>query len=322
MDIESIDLDLLRALDALTAEPNVTSAAARLGISQPAMSARLARLRRVFDDPLLVPTVKGLGLVLTPRAEELKAPLRHALAALANAISRPPSFDPQTSQRTFSIAASDNAAERFCIPLIASLSRAGMEGLSFAIHHPHLARITEEMESGAVDLLIANVRDVDERLIARPFTAETLVMAQRKHHPRGPIPLTLDAYCALGHVTVAATEDASSSVEEQLEAAGRRRQTVASLQSCLLVPSLLAKTDLVSTLPERFLRGFADTLDLFSLPFPLPASGFSAIWHMRCQHDPAHIWLRQHLFELMDEQSGKQRSAPQNTSSLLTPPMI
>src|ERR1700761_533341 len=148
MDIESIDLDLLRALEALTAEPNVTSAAARLGISQPAMSARLARLRRAFDDPLLVPAVRGLGLVLTPRAEALKAPLRDALAALADAISRPPQFDPLTSRRTFSIAANDNAAERFCIPLIASLPRVGTERLSFAIHHPNLARITEELESG------------------------------------------------------------------------------------------------------------------------------------------------------------------------------
>jgi DNA-binding transcriptional LysR family regulator len=101
MDINGHDLPLLASLRTMLDEKNITRAAARLGISQPALSAQLARLRDVFDDPLLTPATSGKGMVLTPRGSELREPLRLALQQLENVLSKPSAFDPAKSDRTF-----------------------------------------------------------------------------------------------------------------------------------------------------------------------------------------------------------------------------
>src|SRR5215467_1199136 len=119
IDLKGADLSLLVSLDALIEEANVTKAAERLNISQPALSAQLARLRDLFHDPLLVSAKSGRGMVPTPRALELKLPLHLALKDLEAVVKRPPTFDPLSAERTFAIAGSDNVTAVLGVRLIA-----------------------------------------------------------------------------------------------------------------------------------------------------------------------------------------------------------
>lgn len=296
MNMRGIDLNLLVSLDVLLDEANVTRAAARLGVSQPGLSAQLSRLRDLFGDPLLVPSETGRGMIPTVRAMEMKDALHVALADLETVVRRPSGFDPRRDDRTFQIAASDNATIVLGLALVERLRETAGSGIRLAFRGARADTIAGDLERGDVDLLIGSERMVPPSAKARKLLDERYVMVQRRGHPRGIAALDLDAYCALDHVLVSTSGGSLSGfVDEQLEALGRRRAVVLSVHQFLLAPTIVEATDLVSTLPGRLARRFATRLDLFDLPFA--ARGFSlfAAWHPRVHADPAHVWLRGEL---------------------------
>ncbi len=305
MDMMGIDLNLLRSLDVLIEEANVTRAAARLGISQPALSAQLARLREMFGDPLLVPSETGRGMLPTARALALGEPLRAALIELRSIVRQPIGFDPKTASRTFAIAASDNATIVFGLALVERLRAGAGPGIRLSFETARSDRVLAQLERGAVDLLVGSERMVQPAMQARKLVDERYVMVQRKGHPRGKGALDLDGYCALDHVLVSTSGGALHGfIDEQLETQGRKRNVVLSVHQFGLAPMVVERSDFVSTLPERFALRFADRVDIFDLPFQ--ARGFSlfAAWHRRSHADPAHQWLRNELTAIADEPVG------------------
>lgn len=296
-DIKAIDLNLLRSLDVLIEEANVTHAAARVGVTQPGMSAQLARLRALFGDPLLVPSERGRGMAPTSRALELRAPLRAALKDLAAVVRTPARFDPQTDARAFAFAATDNAVVVLGLPLIERLRETAGPGIRLAFSNAG-SDIAAQLERGDIDLLIGSERMVPPAMKARKVLDETYVMIQRKAHPRGSAPLSLEAYCALEHVLVSTSGGSFHGfIDEQLETLGHRRRVALSVHQFVIAPMIVASTDFVSTLPRRFAARFADRVDPFDLPFA--AKGFSlfAAWHPRAHADLALAWLRGQLAE-------------------------
>jgi DNA-binding transcriptional LysR family regulator len=189
IDLKGADLSLLVSLDALIDEANVTKAAERLNISQPALSAQLARLRNLFHDPLLISAKGGRGMVLTPRALELKLPFHLALKDLESVVKRPPTFDPVSADRTFSIACSDQVTAVLGVRLIARAQKLAGSGvrISFRTTNPEL--IAVQLERGQLDLLIGDQRNVPHGITSQRLCEEHHVMAQRNGHPRGTIPL-------------------------------------------------------------------------------------------------------------------------------------
>ena len=143
---KTVDLNLLVSLDALIEEPNVTRASARLGISQPALSAQLARLRVLFRDPLLVPSETGRGMIPTARALELQAPLHSALNDLETVVRRPPAFDPLTAERVFAIAASDNATVVLGLGLIERLRASAGPSVRISFRNSDADQIAAQLE--------------------------------------------------------------------------------------------------------------------------------------------------------------------------------
>ncbi|MDH6231714.1 DNA-binding transcriptional LysR family regulator [Mesorhizobium soli] len=300
-DTRGIDLNLLRSLDVLIEEANVTHAAARLGVTQPGLSAQLARLRAIFDDPLLVPSEKGRGMLPTSRALELREPLHAALKDLEAVIRTPAQFDPRTDARTFAIATTDNAVVVLGLPLIERLREAAGRGIRLSFANSGID-VATELERGEIDLLVGSDRMVPPAMKARKLLEESYVMVQRKGHPRGRAPLDLDAYCKLEHVLVSTSGGSFHGfIDEQLEKLGYRRSVTLSVHQFVMAPMIVASTDFVSTLPRRFAARFADRLDLFELPFS--AQGFSlfAAWHPRAHADPALMWLRNQLIEIARE---------------------
>jgi len=301
MDMKGIDLNLLASLDILIEEANVTHAAARLGISQPALSAQLSRLRDLFGDPLLVPSETGRGMLPTARALEMRVPLRTALKDLESVVRRPASFDPLVDSRTFAIGASDNATVTLGLALIERLRTIASPGIRISFETPRGDQVAARLERGEIDLLIGSDRMVPPSMKARRLLSETYVMVQRKGHPRGHCPLDLDAYCALDHVLVSTSGGSFYGfIDEQLEKLGYRRDVVLSVHQFTMVPMIVAATDFVSTLPRRFAARFADRLDMFELPFAAQGFNLFSAWHPRLHADPAHVWLRRVLVDVAE----------------------
>src|SRR5262249_35566163 len=225
IDLKGADLGLLVSLDALIEEANVTKAAERLNISQPALSAQLARLRDLFDDPLLVSAKGGRGMVPTPRALELKLPLHLALKDLEAVVKRPPTFDPLSADRTFSIAGSDAMTAVLGVGLILRAQKLVGPGVRISFRTPNPDLIAVQLERGQLDLLIGDQRNVPPGLTSQRLYDEHHVMAQRKGHPRGTNALDLDSYCTLSHILVSNSGIGSfrGDIDEQLEKIGRRR---------------------------------------------------------------------------------------------------
>lgn len=202
MDFARVDHNVLVSLDVLLSDRNVTKAAARLHISQPALSAQLAKLRDIFDDPLLLPGLNGRGMTATARAIALQGPLRFALKGMEAVLKSDRDCDPMKDARTFRIAINDNVIGTVALPLIAALSAAAGENIRAAFSLTDPARIATNMEEGEVDLLIYSEKVVPPGPKTQMVKEEQFVMAQRKRHPRGRRTLNLDEYCALRHIVV------------------------------------------------------------------------------------------------------------------------
>ena len=299
IDLRDIDLNLLVSLDALLAESNVTRAAERLHLTQPAVSTQLARLRQIFGDPLLLPAETGRGMTRTARALELMAPLHAALKNLEAVVRHQPAFDPLTDTRRFVIAAHDNATVVLGMRLMERLPTSAGPGVRVAFVIGDQPTAASRLESGEIDLLLGSDRMIPPSMKARKLYDEHFVFVQRKGHPRGTAPLDLAAYCAHDHVLVSTSGGSFHGfMDEHLDELGRERRVALSVQHFTLVPELLSKTDYVSTLPSRFAARYVDQLDIFALPFDARGFTLYAAWHPRNQADPALVWLRETLAEL------------------------
>ncbi|QIE26064.1 PCP degradation transcriptional activation protein (plasmid) [Caballeronia sp. SBC1] len=299
IDLRGIDLNLLVSLDALLAESNVTRAAQRLHLTQPAVSTQLARLRQIFGDPLLIPAETGRGMTRSTRALELMEPLHVALKNLEAVVRHQPSFDPHTDHRSFVIAANDNATAVLGQRLMEQLPTLAGPGVRIAFIVADQPSMATRLERGEIDLLLGSERMVPASMKARKLFDEHFVVVQRKGHPRGTAPLDLDTYCALDHVLVSTSGGSFHGfMDEHLDALGRERRVVLSVQHFTLVPELLARTDYVSTLPARFAERYRERLDIFELPFEARGFTLFAAWPPRNQADPAHVWLRDTLAEI------------------------
>lgn len=302
IDLKGVDLNLLVSLDALLEESNVTRAAARLHLTQPAVSTQLARLRHMFGDPLLIPSPSGRGMTRSARGTELMAPLKAALAQVEAVVRGQPSFDPLVDARRFVIAGSDQAVAVLGFRLMQAWPAHAGPNAQLAFVAAESAVSIDRLERGEIDVLIGSERMVPAWAKARKLYDERFVCVQRKGHPRGAAPLDLDTYCSLEHVLVSTSGGSFFGfMDEHLQALGRARRVALSVQHFTVVPELLALTDYVSTLPVRLVTRYREALDVFELPFE--ARGFSmfAAWHPRSHLDPASVWLRDLLAQVAQQ---------------------
>jgi DNA-binding transcriptional LysR family regulator len=292
-----LDLSLLLTLRTLLDERNVTRASARLGISQPAMSGRLAKLRRLLGDPLFVPSTSGRGVVPTPRAEQIEGDIASLIDAMLALTSGPTGFDPATTARTFAIACFETPAAVLAPVLAAAFRRlAPLARLSFVLPDTDPAGA---LESGRADLLLSGLENVPNDLMHKAVWRDRYACARA---PGAKAPLDLDAFCESPHVVVASQSDRFfTPVDERLAAVGRSRWVAASVQSYSVAVAIAAQGGYLCTLPRRFLARFAASLELLEPPLELPELGISMIWHPRMHADPGHSWLRNLICDVVPE---------------------
>lgn len=288
-----IDLNLLVALDALLAERNVTRAARRLGLSQPALSARLARLRQVFGDPLLLPAQRGM--IPTQRALELAEPLRAALETLRGVAAAAARFDPAAARLTVGIAASDYVQLAVLAPLARALA-VEAPGVRLAFRALDLRTLEAQMERGEIDIATTTPDLAPARLRSRTLFDEHYVAIVRRDHPAVGESLDIDRFCALDHVIVSPQGGGFvGAADAALAAHGRSRRVALSVPGFLIVPEIVAASDLVALVPSRIARDPGGRFRVFDPPVPVPGFTMTMLWHDRTAEHPAQRWLRARL---------------------------
>lgn len=297
MRLQDIDLNLLVALDALLAERSVTRAARRLGLGQPATSAALARLRIMFGDPLLLRS--GAGMARSELAERLAPVVAEALAGLSEALAAAVPFDPATSTRAFTLGSTDYTSQVLLPPLLARLRREA-PSIDLRIRGYAKEEVRGLLASRAADLVLGTLRPPPEELVATSLLQERLVgLAGRASVARLPAPLTPEAFAGLPFALFTVNGDTTGVGDAALAALGLRRRVALALPHLTALPALLASTDLVSVVPERFARAVAgEALQIFALPLDLPGFEVQLLWPPAARADAGLAWLRRLIAEI------------------------
>ena len=301
MNITDLDLNLLRAFDAIVTEGNVTAAGERIGLSQPAMSNALARLRQLFGDPLFVRTPRGMRP--TPFAQQLAQPVRDALRLIQGALAQHAGFEPERSQNTFRFHMSDIGEMVFLPGLLARIKH-DAPGVRIEVVRIPIKDVHAALEAGELDLAVGFLPGLVSGMRQRALFREHYVCMLRADHPLIGERISAKQFREAAHVLVSYAGTGHQVIEETFLDAGLGERIAVRVPHFLVVPMILARTDLVVTVPSRVAALFAQTGNFKVLKLPLAMPGFEVRlhWHERYQQDPANSWLRQVMTELYAEQ--------------------
>jgi len=296
MNVQDVDLNLLRVFDAVLQERSVTAAAARLELTQPAVSNALSRLRKLLGDGLFVRTPAGMEA--TPFARGVAEPVRQALALLDTALAHGPGFEPASATRTFRFYMSDLGQIEFLPPLIERVERAAP-----SVHLEAVALDVEDLAAalatGALDLAVGFLPGLGPPVRRRALFRDPYMCLMRADHPIKT--LTKRKFLEASHALVT-YRGGHRVVEEALERAGARRIALR-LPHFTVMPMVLERTDLICTLPARVARVFERRGKLKSLPppVPIPVADVAVHCHERFESDQGNRWLRELVIELFGQ---------------------
>jgi DNA-binding transcriptional LysR family regulator len=296
----TLDLNLLKVFDVVMVERNVTRAAARLAMTQPAVSNALRRLRESTREELFIPS--STGVTPTARAEALWPTVRSSLDSLHEAF-EPKGFDPAVDAHTFTLAMADATAALFVPVLVARLlhdrARVHLRFVPLTTRDPRAM-----LEQGGADVALgffpevaAALAEDNDGVVQREQLYECgyVCVMRRRHRLATPGALTLDAYCDAQHLRVAFADQSRGFVDEALERLGRSRHVMVTVNSFFTAGAAVHQSDLLTVLPASFFpaAGFTSKLTSCALPFELPGIDVSMLWHRRQEQEPAHAWLRE-----------------------------
>lgn len=297
MDLRHLDLNLLVVFHQLLLDRSVSAAAEHLGLTQPAVSNALKRLRAGLGDELFTRTSHGMSP--TPYALHLAGPVAQALNTLQGALATRDAFDPLSSTRTFHLAMTDIGEMYFMPPLMEALAQRAPQ-LRISTLRPHTGDLKEDMAQGRVDLALGLMPQLQSGFFQRRLFRHRYVCMFRQGHPTARVPLSLKQFCELEHVGVVAAHTGHGEVDGQLERAGIQRRMRLVVPHFIAVGHILQSTDLIATVPQRFALRCEQPFGLVSSPHPvrLPDIAINLFWHERFNRDPANQWLRRLLVEL------------------------
>jgi DNA-binding transcriptional LysR family regulator len=301
VNITAVNLNLLLAFEALLEEQSVSRAATRIGLSQPAMSNALARLREVFGDPLF--QRKSRGMRATARALELAGPVRNGLTQLRSAFAERPRFDPSASTRSFRIAMTDYAELVLLGPLLRSVGRAS-PAVQIVIRRVEriFAAPEAELRAGTFDAAIGffpEANALDPRTRSLDLFAEENVCIARKGHPLMRKRFTLREFASAGHVGVFYRDDTVGLVDNILAGHGLRRRLQAATPHFLSAVFVVAESDLIAVVPAGLAARFRKPLglEIRKVPVLLPTFHMRLLWYEQSSEDPAQQWLRSEIVQ-------------------------
>lgn len=294
--LQTVDLNLLVVLQALLDERSVTRAGARLGLSQPATSHALARLRDMLDDPVLVRS--GRAMVPTPRAEAIRGPLAKLLDDAQELVVQGRRFEPGESTTEFRIAADDYASVTRMPDVIAAVARGAPKARIRALSMGLRAMI-QGLTDGRLDvgLLMGEPARLPEPLEYVKLWRDEFVCVVRGDHPCIGDSMTLDEYCSVPHMLISPGGDFHGVVDEVLAEQGRSRTVGLIVPRFDLAPEIVSRTDFLLNMNARYARTVGEMfgLRMFAPPLELPRGTLCMVWHPRTAHDAGRVWLRERI---------------------------
>jgi DNA-binding transcriptional LysR family regulator len=295
MKLGSFDLNLLVVFEAVFQERSVTLAGERLGLTQPAVSHALRRLRYLVKDDLFVKTPEGM--MPTPRAEQLALPVHHALNELVLAL-EPETFDPARAERSFVLAVNNYAAVVLAGPIIAKCA-ALAPGIRLSLRPSGTLNVAEMLERGELDLVISNRDPPPGHFASRIVVKDRYVVTMHAGSSATRGDLSLSDFANLRHVAVSSSGEDLSFIDSTLAEHSLSRKIVLDVPY-LSAGAVLTQSDMAAVLgrhlAQEFCRSFP--LEMKELPFDAPRLRISMLWHERLDKQPSHRWLREMIAEV------------------------
>ena len=299
MNLRSVDLNLLTIFDAIMVERNMTRAAQQVGMTQPAMSNALNRLRGLTGDPLFVRSARGM--IPTPRADALAAPVRQALELVRTGLSESALFDPKTSKRSFTLAMGDYCEIAFLPRLLAMLSGEA-PNVHLSLMPQAGSTLLKELKEGAVDLVWDSASIDNAGYQSDKLVDDTVVWIMGDHHSLAKKKkTTVEDYQSASHVRLDPGFTYVHDFDRYVRQLGIHRHFGVQVARIVPMSFIVAETDHVATMPLRLAAKFSDLLPITiqNLPFDIPGSPLYQSWHGSMQDDPGHTWLRERLLDFM-----------------------
>jgi DNA-binding transcriptional LysR family regulator len=301
MNITAFDLNLLPVFEALFEERNVSRAAVRVGLTQPALSNALRRMRHAIGDPLFERTARGMRP--TAKAQQLAGPVRAALAHTRSALSGDRAFDPSTTGRTFRLAMNDYSEWRL-EALIMKRTCGESSGASLQVRRVDtLFSVPEaDLRNGALDTAIGffpDPRNLREGTLSETLFEEDNVVVGRRGHPALRKRLTLERFAELDHAAIIYRPEPWGIIDQELASHGLRRKLRLATPHFLTAVKAVAESNLIACVPDGLAREFEHAFRLVIRPLPvsLPKFVTRMLWARQWQDDPAHVWLRRQIRE-------------------------
>jgi DNA-binding transcriptional LysR family regulator len=296
MELKDIDLNLLVVFNQLLVERRVSKVAENLGLSQPAVSNALARLRKLTDDSLFLRTTRGMEP--TPYAQQLAEPVTYALGLIHSAVNQRTSFDPATARRAFTIGMTDIGEIYFLPRLMEELAKLA-PGVTVSTVRNTNVNLRDEMEAGQIDLAIGLLPQLKAGFFQRRLFKQRYVCMFRKGHRLDKRKVSLAEFSAADHVVVVSEGTGHGKVDELLERSGVSRRVRLTVPHFVAVGHILHHNDMVATVPERLALALAGPFELAYVTHPaaLPEIAINMFWHAKFHKDPANEWLRGLVFK-------------------------
>lgn len=292
MRLSGINLNLLLVFDAVESERNLTRAAEVLNVTQPAVSNALARLRRLFGDPLFVATPEGMAP--TPLARDMAGRIRRALRLMESCLDVSSPFEPQSARRTVMLSFTD-LAEALLLPALMSRLMSTAPALALRSYYVPRSELPQELGAGSLDLAVDVPLVNDTSLSHEPLLRAEYGCAVRRGHPilRSRRRPSLERYLSLGHVHVSSRRRGIGVVEQSLRQLGHRRTLAVRVRDYTAAAHIVEETDLACAMPKVLAR--RSGLQVVALPFEVPPLEMHLYWHRSADADPMGSWLRSEM---------------------------
>ncbi len=297
MDLKDIDLNLLVIFRQLLQERRVSAVAANLGLSQPTVSNALNRLRQQLNDDLFLRT--STGMEPTAYAMQLAEPIGYALASIHETLNQRTRFDPSNSRRKFIIGMND-IGEIYFLPRLMEILSEVAPGISISTIRTTGSNLAEDMEAGRIDIAIGWLPHLKSGFFQRRlFVQEYVCMYRRGHALDRESPLSKEDFESAEHVVVSAAGTGHATVDGSIERLGIKRNAVLTVPHFVAVGHILAATNMIATVPERFARQCVEPFNLryAAVPLKLPEIGINLFWHSRFHKESGNQWLRGLIFD-------------------------
>jgi DNA-binding transcriptional LysR family regulator len=304
VELSDVDLNQLVLFHQLMVQRRVSKVADTLGLTQPAVSNSLAKLRRLFGDELFLRT--PAGMVPTPFAEQLAEPIGYALGMIHSGLNQQTSFDPGSVKRSLKIGMTD-IGEIVFLPKLVERLRQEAPGVTLSTVRITAVNLRDEMESGQIDLAIGPLPQLKAGFFQRRLFKQRYVCLFRRGHPLDRKRFALADFTAAEHLVIISAGTGHGKVDELLRRASIERNVRLTVPHFVSVGHILRGTDLVATVTERLAESLAEPFGLTyrTHPVALPEVAINVFWHAKVHRSPAHQWLRGVLFELFGDDGAR-----------------